>query len=199
MFYYQPLPIAKADVRIHYLHENNDEPVAPDQVVTYEAGEYDITPNPEGLDDTYTLVTEPVVRVKVDANGATPAEVVFRYRVEAVPTEPVVAPDVEIDILYLDRDEQPVASPQKKIVKDGTNTVTAEPADLKEGYFLPEGTNVQYVIVTMSGADPSVVKFYYEQGKCPQRYLRKSRPHAEAAVVPVYYKDQLATSSAATT
>ena len=190
-FNYQLLPVAKAEVRVHYLHENDDEPVAPDQVLTFEAGEHDITPAPEGLDDTYTLVSEPTVRVTVDANGATPAEVIFRYRQEVVPTEPVLAPDVEIDVLYLNREEQPVASPQKKIVKDGTNTVKAEPTDLQEGYFLPEGTDVQYVIVTMSGADPSVVKFYYEKGETPtEEPVETPPPSPKAAVVPVYYKDQ---------
>ncbi|NLD35044.1 MAG: hypothetical protein GX653_09065, partial [Clostridiales bacterium] len=190
-FYYQLLPIAKAEVRIHYLHEDNDEPVAPDQVVTYEAGEYDVSPSPEGLDSTYTLVTEPVVRVKVDANGATPAEVVFRYRQE---TAPVVAPDVEIDILYLDRENNPVASPQKKTVGDGTNTVKAEPTDLKEGYFLPEGTDVQYVIVTLNGADPSVVTFYYEQGATqPPAEEETPPPTPKTAIVNVYYKDQFGT------
>ncbi len=78
-------------------------------------------------------------------------------------------------------DMMDVASAQEVTVEAGTHPVTAEPADLMDGYE-PAGDSVQYVTVDELGANPYEITFYYT-------YVGKQSA-GEDVWVAVHYTDE---------
>ena len=177
-------PVQPVKVTVQYLDEAGTA-IADSQEVEVQPGTHPVTARPAPAD--YEPLGDQVVDVTVTAQGASPATVVFRYRY----VQPV-APQVDVPVRYVDEQGQPVASQQIKTLNDGTNTVAAEPTDLKQGYELV-GEATQFVIVSQQGANPSAVTFVYRLPQQPATQAPATAspaPAPKVALVPVLYKDQ---------
>ncbi len=110
---------------------------------------------------------------------------------EATPTEIPVSAPVEVIIHYIDETGERVASPTTQMCVDGTNSVTASPADLMEGYTIT-GDPVQYVMVSNDRAEPEAVTFVYAYtGPSPAPVATETpAPAPRVAIVQVFYRDQ---------
>ena len=181
-FYYTKLTLPTVTVR--YLEEGTDIEVAKSQKISLNIGENIINANPENLLDGYEIISPSTSIIMASYEGATTNTVEFFY------AKKISAP-VDVMVHYLDeKTGNPVASSQKSECKDGTNSITASPADLKEGYALKEGeADTKYVIVSSGYANPDSITFYYSsvavvtEGPTPD-------PAPKVALVKVYYRDQ---------
>ncbi|HHU02992.1 MAG TPA: hypothetical protein GXZ91_07700 [Christensenellaceae bacterium] len=181
-FYYIKLNLPTVTVR--YLEEGTDIEVAKSQKISLNIGENIINANPENLLDGYEIISPSVYIVTASYDEATTYTVEFYYTKE-------ISTPVDVMVHYLDeKTGSPVASSQKLECKDGTNSITASPQDLKEGYALKEGeSDTKYVIVSSGSANPDSIIFYYSSvGVVTDEPT--SDPAPKVALVKVYYRDQ---------
>ncbi|NLB37621.1 MAG: hypothetical protein GX810_00025, partial [Clostridiales bacterium] len=104
---------------------------------------------------------------------------------------PVISGPVDVTVYYEDANGDPVATAQTFRAADGTNSVPAEPADLKEGYVLDDDP-VKYVIVSDDVAQPASVRFLYKRQEAA--VTEEPAPAPKVKIVYVYYKDQNGTT-----
>ncbi|NLC33102.1 MAG: hypothetical protein GX781_07380, partial [Clostridiales bacterium] len=179
-FAYSAPVIPDAVLNIRYVNQEGDQ-VASSQQISYQAGMHEVPAQPYDLEPGYILAEDTPQYVTVDAQGANPAEITFIYR-------SVLAPSVDILVRFVDEQGNPIAPDRVQTVNDGTNAVTAD--DIA-GYVIA-GEGIQYVQVTMQGAEPNNVIFTYQQ--IPQETPAVSEPTAAPApkvdFINVYYKDQ---------
>ena len=177
-------PILPVIIDVHYLDENN-VPVATAQKVEVQPGTYPVNAAPTDLMENYQLLGEMTQSVTVDASGANPNPLIFRYRLAV----PVVEP-VNVPVNYVDEQGNPVASQAMLLLSDGTNTVNAVPI---QGYEIIGDATV-YVIVNQAGAAPASVTFTYralaQATQTPAPATPTPLPAPKVALVQVLYKDQ---------
>ncbi len=146
-------------------------------------GEHQVPPSPRQLPEGYELISPALVSVRVDAQGANPSEIVFRYRRTVSVEEPAVA--VEVSVAYKDEAGKVIAWGQSVLCAPFELTrITATPEILPEGWTL-SGPDVVEVWVDKEGASPQEAVFR----------VRRSEPLEEPPValaqeVPIYYLDE---------
>ncbi len=148
-------PDVKADVTVVYQYE--DGTVIDRTTQSLGSGDHTITPTSElvaGLE----LTSAQEVPVHVEGGIATPNTVTFVYKQAS--TEPVYA---NIEISFVDKDGNPVASPQSTSLPVGRHTVTAAPEDLLDGYSIATEPNVTVEVYEDGTADPASIAFVYNK------------------------------------
>ncbi len=183
IFYYSRMPLPK--IKVYFLEEGTNKAVAAEQEITLDIGEQIIEARPENLLDGYEITGESSYIVNASYGGADVDSVTFYYKQKL--SEPV-----DVMVHYLDEQGNPVASSQKVSCADGTNSIKAQPEDLKEGYVLSDKTpETQYVIVEGGAASPDQIIFEYikpqEETQAP---TSTPKPAPKVALVKVYYRDQ---------
>ena len=177
-------PVLPVIVQIQYLDENG-LPVASAQQVEVQPGTHLVNAAPADLMENYQPLGEMTQNVTVDASGANPNPLVFRYRL-AVP----VAEPVNVPVYYVDEQGNTIAPESVRVLSDGTNTVKAEQIS---GYEVI-GEDTAYVIISQSGATPAFVTFTYralaQDTQAPVPATPTPVPAPKVALVPVVYKDQ---------
>ena len=149
------VPDVPADVTVVYQYE--DDTVIDRTTQSLGSGDHTITPTSElvaGLE----LTSAQEVPVHVEGGVATPNLVTFVYKQAS--TEPVYA---NIEISFVDKDGNPVASPQSTSLPVGRHTVTAEPEDLLDGYSIATEPNVTVEVYEDGTADPASIAFVYNK------------------------------------
>ena len=148
-------PDVKADVTVVYQYK--DGTVIDRTTQSLGSGDHTITPTSElvaGLE----LTSAQEVPVHVEGGIATPNTVTFVYKQAS--TEPVYA---NIEISFVDKDGNPVASPQSTSLPVGRHTVTAAPEDLLDGYSIATEPNVTVEVYEDGTADPASITFVYNK------------------------------------
>ena len=148
-------PDVKADVTVVYQYE--DGTVIDRTTQSLGSGDHTITSTSElvaGLE----LTSAQEVPVHVEGGVATPNLVTFEYKQAS--TEPVYA---NIEISFVDKDGNPVASPQSTSLPVGRHTVTAAPEDLLDGYSIATEPNVTVEVYEDGTADPASIAFVYNK------------------------------------
>ena len=148
-------PDVKADVTVVYQYK--DGTVIDRTTQSLGSGDHTITPTSElvaGLE----LTSAQEVPVHVEGGIATPNTVTFVYKQAS--TEPVYA---NIEISFVDKDGNPVASPQSTSLPVGRHTVTAAPEDLLDGYSIATEPNVTVEVYEDGTADPASIAFVYNK------------------------------------
>ncbi|MBE5786175.1 MAG: hypothetical protein E7324_01390, partial [Clostridiales bacterium] len=130
---------------------------------------------PYDLQSGYELVGDNIQYITLDEYGVTASEVIFYYQKVYQPTP---AP-ASVQVLYLSRDNSPVAKEQWIVCPYGQDTVIyAKPENLTADYVL-DGEGYQVVRVDDNGPSAAQVIFYY-------RYS-PNVPAPKIALVPVRY------------
>ncbi len=148
-------PDVKANVTVVYQYE--DDTVIDRTTQSLGSGDHTIKPTSElvaGLE----LTSAQEVPVHVEGGIATPNTVTFVYKQAS--TEPVYA---NIEISFVDKDGNPVASPQSTSLPVGRHTVTAAPEDLLDGYSIATEPNVTVEVYEDGTADPASIAFVYNK------------------------------------
>ena len=148
-------PDVKADVTVVYQYEDGE--VIDRTTQSLGSGDHTIKPTSElvaGLE----LTSAQEVPVHVEGGVATPNLVTFVYKQAS--TEPVYA---NIEISFVDKDGNPVASPQSTSLPVGRHTVTAAPEDLLDGYSIATEPNVTVEVYEDGTADPASIAFVYNK------------------------------------
>ena len=148
-------PDVKANVTVVYQYEDGE--VIDQTTQSLGSGDHTITPTSElvaGLE----LTSAQEVPVHVEGGVATPNLVTFVYKQAS--TEPVYA---NIEISFVDKDGNPVASPQSTSLPVGRHTVTAAPEDLLDGYSIATEPNVTVEVYEDGTADPASIAFVYNK------------------------------------
>ena len=149
------VPDVPADVTVVYQYDNGER--IDQQTQSLGSGDHTITPTSElvaGLE----LTSAQEVPVHVEGGIATPNTVTFVYKQAS--TEPVYA---NIEISFVDKDGNPVASPQSTSLPVGRHTVTAAPEDLLDGYSIATEPNVTVEVYEDGTADPASIAFVYNK------------------------------------
>ena len=149
------VPDVPADVTVVYQYDNGER--IDQQTQSLGSGDHTITPTSElvaGLE----LTSAQEVPVHVEGGVATPNLVTFEYKQAS--TEPVYA---NIEISFVDKDGNPVASPQSTSLPVGRHTVTAAPEDLLDGYSIATEPNVTVEVYEDGTADPASIAFVYNK------------------------------------
>ena len=149
------VPDVPADVTVVYQYE--DGTVIDRTTQSLGSGDHTITPTSKlvaGLE----LTSAQEVPVHVEGGVATPNLVPFVYKQSS--TEPVYA---NIEISFVDKDGNPVASPQSTSLPVGRHTVTAAPEDLLDGYSIATEPNVTVEVYEDGTADPASIAFVYNK------------------------------------
>ena len=149
------VPDVPADVTVVYQYDNGER--IDQQTQSLGSGDHTITPISElvaGLE----LTSAQEVPVHVEGGVATPNLVTFVYKQAS--TEPVYA---NIEISFVDKDGNPVASPQSTSLPVGRHTVTAAPEDLLDGYSIATEPNVTVEVYEDGTADPASIAFVYNK------------------------------------
>ena len=148
-------PDVPADVTVIYQYDKGK--MIDQQTQSLGSGDHTITPTSElvaGLE----LTSAQEVPVHVEGGVATPNTVTFVYKQAS--TEPVYA---NIEISFVDKDGNPVASPQSTSLPVGRHTVTAAPEDLLDGYSIATEPNVTVEVYEDGTADPASIAFVYNK------------------------------------
>ena len=148
-------PDVKADVTVVYQYEDGE--IIDQTTQSLGSGDHTIKPTSElvaGLE----LTSAQEVPVHVEGGVATPNLVTFVYKQAS--TEPVYA---NIEISFVDKDGNPVASPQSTRLPVGRHTVTAAPEDLLDGYSIATEPNVTVEVYEDGTADPASIAFVYNK------------------------------------
>ncbi len=179
-FFYQP--VIDVTVSVKYLNLDGQPVASQTERHFSEAGNFMIYPEPfdllEGYEQAEGQASEQ--SVQITQAGAVPAEVVFYYELPG----PIVAPSVNITVSFVNSETAELIREFTTEVHDGTNAVEAEQI---EGYRLI-GEDTQYVTVTVDGADPQRLVFYYEELKDEPQVTTPPVPKAE--FIDVLYTDQ---------
>ncbi len=149
------VPDVPADVTVVYQYDNGER--IDQQTQSLGSGDHTIKPTSElvaGLE----LTSAQEVPVHVEGGVATPNLVTFEYKQAS--TEPVYA---NIEISFVDKDGNPVASPQSTSLPVGRHTVTAAPEDLLDGYSIATEPNVTVEVYEDGTADPASIAFVYNK------------------------------------
>ena len=175
-----PAP-ATVDVIVRYLSQKDETLYS--ETITLQQGSTAVAPQSAVLPDGYTLENDVPVVVTVDENGvATPSEVIFR----CLGGEPEATPaPVDVMILYLDENDNPVASATQTTCYVGINHVVPSPTDLRANFVLI-GEEKQYVVVDEFGATPDTIIFRYSY-QPPVTNAPTEPPAPKIALVPVRY------------
>jgi hypothetical protein len=179
-------PVNPVEVTVYYRTTDGLD-VASSQKVMCAEGKTQIPAQPYDLKSGYVLLGEGAQTVTVDANGADRTEIVFLYGM------PVVEP-MDITVYYRGEDGNDIAAPQTVTCTEGTNTITAHPGNLPNGFALL-GENVQYVILSAEGANPNEIVFTYHYTEPvtepPMTAVPTDtpKPAPVTVFVPVYYRD----------
>ncbi len=177
-------PVLPVIIEVHYLDENN-APVATAQQVEVQPGTHLVNAAPADLMENYQPLGDMAQSVTVDAGGANPNPLIFRYRLVVPVAEPVNVP-----VSYVDEQGNPLAAQAMLLLSDGTNTVNAVQV---QGYEIIGDATV-YVIVSQAGAAPASVTFTYralaQATQTPAPATPTPVPAPKVALVPVLYKDQ---------
>ncbi len=187
-FYYvkKALPV----LSIRFVDEATGLDVAQPKERALTPGDHDILAEPDNLPDIYAPSGPTTQRVNATEDAITPNPLTFFYKTK-------VSDPVDVPIHFQDKDNNPVATSKSFRAEDGTNTVKAEPDDLKEGYRLLEGeADTKYVIVQNNVADPAEVIFRYEYVEAPvvtEVPTPSPEPAPKVAIVTIYYRDQFGT------
>ena len=106
-------------------------------------------------------------QVFVDENGvASPGHVVFVYVLPETP-EPTTVPDAQVDVFYVDQDNQPVADAVVQTIPAGSSATITAPQSI--GDYLLAGAAEQQVFVDKNGvASPDHVVFVYVLPETPE-------------------------------
>ena len=197
IFYYDYVkpPVQPADVPVRYLDAETYAPVASDTYQRVEEGTASVFAAPNDLLPGYELVGYPSVEVRVDENGANPAEVIFYYQYVKLAVQPV-----DVPVHYVDEmTGEPVAADSYQTVPEGTAMVYAAPEGLAE-YYVLTGDAACPVTVDENGANPAEVTFRYRY-EAPQPTEEPTPTEAPVTAEPrevtVCYVDQLGTPIAA--
>ncbi len=148
-------PDVPANVTVVYQYEDGE--VIDQTTQSLGSGDHTIKPTSElvaGLE----LTSAQEVPVHVEGGIATPNTVTFVYKQAS--TEPVYA---NIEISFVDKDGNPVASPQSTSLPVGRHTVTAAPEDLLDGYSIATEPNVTVEVYEDGTADPASIAFVYNK------------------------------------
>ena len=148
-------PDVKADVTVVYQYKDGE--VIDQTTQSLGSGDHTIKPTSElvaGLE----LTSAQEVPVHVEGGVATPNLVTFVYKQAS--TEPVYG---NIEMSFVDKDGNPVASPQSTSLPVGRHTVTAEPEDLLDGYSIATEPNVTVEVYEDGTADPASIAFVYNK------------------------------------
>ncbi len=172
---------ATADVTIRYISQRDETLYS--ETITLQQGTTPVAPQSSLLPAGYTLENDVPVVVTVDENGiATPEEIIFR----CLGGEPEATPaPVDVTILYLDENNNPVASATSVTCYVGINPISPNPVDLRENYVLITDEK-QYVVVDENGATPDTITFRYSY-QPPVTDAPTAAPAPKIALVPVRY------------
>ena len=172
---------ATADVTIRYISQRDETLYS--ETITLQQGTTPVAPQSSLLPAGYTLENDVPVVVTVDENGiATPEEIIFR----CLGGEPEATPSpVDVTILYLDENNNPVASATSVTCYVGINPISPNPVDLRENYVLITDEK-QYVVVDENGATPDTITFRYSY-QPPVTDAPTAAPAPKIALVPVRY------------
>ncbi len=157
-FYYRPVN-REAAITVRY-QDAYGEDIADSAVIKRTDGVHLITPDAGRIPEGWEPLSGAANAVEVTVSGGVASQdvVVFRYQMIPVAT-PVT---FNIPVYYLDTMGKEVASTQHVPLSAGDYTISANPADLPEGYELMSERPSQQVRVHEDGTtSPERIEFYY--------------------------------------
>lgn len=158
-------------VTIHYIDEENGNPIAEDTIAEIRTGENVITA-PDTLQEVYHP-TEYSTMVYADENGvlSVDGEITFVYyreeiESENIPGEVIIVPQ-NVTVYYLSTEGVNVAPSATVTCTAGENLILCEPSELKENYE-PVDMTPFTVYVDENGASSLEVTFWFRQVVTPE-------------------------------
>ena len=158
----EPPQAQPVTITVHYL-DDEGKPVAQDTFVRCDVGDTVIQPAPADLLEGFVLEEAQDFLVHVDENGATPAEIIFRYRYITEAPAPKVA---LVKVKYLDPDNNIFYSDSETCF-EGRNTpitVNWDYVDPALDYVLASPDTVYVTVDHTGAASPEEVTFTFKKG-----------------------------------
>ena len=145
-------------LKVRYLDEKDQE--ISSQVIKLLQGNHTIKPRPDLVPEGYALKSKPRAFVTVDAAGASPGEIVFRYQSPQAPPAEEAIFTRALKVRYLDERGQEISSQVINLLQ-GNHTIKPRADLVPEDYAL-KGRSEASVTVDAAGVSPEEIVFRYQ-------------------------------------